>query len=77
VTLGAAAFAVALLAFTGFIDARERFPVSRRQYVPLAVTVIASIPVFLVPPLAYVMTYWAGGGGSKTSRIDEDDSADV
>jgi hypothetical protein len=76
-TLGAAAFAVAMLAITGFIDARAPFPISRRQYIQLAVIVIASIPMYVVPPLAYLMTYWTGGSGSRSSRGEVDEWHDA
>jgi hypothetical protein len=76
-TLGLTALAAGMLALTGHLDARERFPIARRQHLQLAVIVIASILVFLVPPLAYAMTYWAAGGRSISSHPNEDDAYDA
>ncbi|MDH6198804.1 hypothetical protein M2272_005464 [Mycobacterium frederiksbergense] len=59
VTIGGAAFIVAILAFVGYIDSHENFPVARRQYVQLAVVVIASIPLLMLPPIAYALGYYS------------------
>ena len=72
VVIGAAVALVALLAPTGLVDAREGFPVCRHQYLQLVVIVAASIPVFLLPPLAYAVTYWASGGSRRPCASDND-----
>lgn len=58
VTIAATALAATTLALTGYLDARDRFDLGRKQHVQLLITVIASIPVFLVPALAYAVGYY-------------------
>jgi hypothetical protein len=70
-TLGATVFACALLALTGYLDAREGFPIARRQFIQLGLIVIASIPLFLAPPIAYVLLYWTRGGSFRLSYHDD------
>ncbi|MGH3640563.1 MAG: hypothetical protein ACRDUX_16220 [Mycobacterium sp.] len=62
VTIAGGAVVVVLLALVGYVDAREGFPICRGQHVQLALTAIVSIPLFLLPPLAYAATYWGAGG---------------
>lgn len=57
-TLGAGIFAVVMLAFTGYIDSYDGFPIARRRWVQLALIVVSSIPVFLLPPIAYLIGYY-------------------
>ncbi|MCV7282838.1 hypothetical protein H7J88_24690 [Mycolicibacterium flavescens] len=64
-TLGLGAFTVGALALAGHVDARARFALARRQWVPLAIIVTASVPLFLAPPIAYVATFWAAGGSFR------------
>jgi hypothetical protein len=71
-TLGLTALTGGMLALIRHFDACEGFPIARRQFIQLAVIVLSSIPVFLVPPLAYVMTYWAAGGSFRFSYRDKD-----
>ena len=59
-TVGAGLFVAASIAVTGYIDGYEGFSVARRQYVQLVVTTIASIPLLLLPVLAYVTAYLIG-----------------
>lgn len=75
-TLGAAALITASLGIVGHFDMRDRFPVARKQYVPFAVVVVASIPLFLAPVLAYGVTYYWLAGGDAQDR-DSDDADDV
>jgi hypothetical protein len=74
ITLATAGFAATLLAIVGHLDARERYPIARRQFVAFGLLVAASLPVFLVPPLTYVAAYWAAGGSFRLSYrgADED-----
>ncbi|WP_156409171.1 hypothetical protein [Mycobacterium sp. Root265] len=60
-TLGVAALPVVLLAGTGFIDSYDGFPIARRRWVQLALIVVSSIPVFLLPPIAYLIGYYLDG----------------
>ena len=60
-TLGAGVFAVVMLAFTGYLDSYDGFPIARRRWVQLALIVISSIPVFLLPPIAYLIGYYLDG----------------
>lgn len=57
-TLGAGVLTVAMLAFTGYIDSHDGFPIARRRWVQLAAIVVSSIPVFLLPPIAYLIGYY-------------------
>lgn len=57
-TLGISAFAVVMLAVAGYIDHLDGFPIARGQWLQAAVTIVASIPIFLLPPLAYVIAYY-------------------
>jgi hypothetical protein len=41
---------------------------SGRQHPAAAVIMVASIPLFLAPPLAYVVTYFWLGGSSLARR---------
>lgn len=52
------AIAVVVFGLTGYIDARDGFPPARNQRVPAAVALIASIPVLLLPPIAYAIAYY-------------------
>ena len=70
-TIGVTGFVAAVSALVGYLDSHEGWPISRKQYVQLGFIVVASIPVFLLPPLAYVLTYWAGGGRHTSHRDDE------
>lgn len=58
VTIAASALAATTLALTGYLDGRDRFHVGRKQHAQLLIIVIASIPVFLVPVLAYAVGYY-------------------
>lgn len=60
-TLGAGVFAVVLLAGTGYLDSYDGFPIARRRWVQLAMIVVSSIPVFLLPPIAYLIGYYLDG----------------
>ena len=60
-TLGAGVFAVVMLAFTGYLDSYDGFPIARRRWVQLALIVVSSIPVFLLPPIAYLIGYYLDG----------------
>lgn len=60
-TLGVAALPVVLLAGTGYIDSYNGFPIARRRWVQLAMIVVSSIPVFLLPPIAYLIGYYLDG----------------
>lgn len=73
-TLGTAVLASALLGVTGHLDAREEFPIARRQFLQFGLIVIASIPVFLAPPISYVLIYWARGGSFRLSYRDNDEA---
>lgn len=57
-TLAGAALMVVLLAFTGYLDAKDRFAIGRGQRVQLILIVIASVPNFLLPPIAYLIAYY-------------------
>lgn len=70
-TLGLTALVTATIALIGHWDAREHFPVARRQSIQLSVIVVASIPLFLVPPVGYFAAFWAAGGSNKTRQSDE------
>jgi hypothetical protein len=67
-TLGLTAFVTVIFSLIGHWDAREHFPIARRQFIQLSLIVVASIPIFLIPPVAYFATYWAAGGSFKMSR---------
>lgn len=58
----------------GYLDAREGFPVARRQFLQLGLIVVTSIPVFLAPPIAYVLLYWTRGGSFRISSRDDDEA---
>jgi hypothetical protein len=58
VSLSAVTLAVVLFGLTGHIDAKDRFSLARNQRVPAAVAIIASIPVFLLPTIAYAVAYY-------------------
>ncbi|MGV9797805.1 hypothetical protein ACWDTP_07070 [Mycobacterium sp. NPDC003449] len=75
-TLGLAVVISVLLAVTGHLDVRDRFPVARRQFVALGVVAVSSIPIFLSPILAYAVTYYWLAPGSSTRRdeIERDDT---
>jgi len=60
-TLGVAALPVVLLAGTGYIDSYDGFPIARRRWVQLALIVVSSIPVYLLPPIAYLIGYYLDG----------------
>jgi hypothetical protein len=57
-TLGAGVLTVTMLAFTGYIDSYDGFPIARRRWVQLALIVVSSIPVLLLPPIAYLIGYY-------------------
>lgn len=57
-TLGAGALAATMLGFTGYIDSCDGFPIARRRWVQLALVVVSAIPVFLLPPIAYLIAYY-------------------
>ncbi|WP_197378349.1 hypothetical protein [Mycolicibacterium mengxianglii] len=57
------------LAGLGHLDKADGFPVARTQYVPLAVTVAACIPLLLLPVAAYFAAYWAS---PRKSDANED-----
>jgi hypothetical protein len=59
-TIGGGLFVTTVMAFTGYIDAYEGFSVARRQRAQLAFITVASIPLLLLPLLAYAMAYLAG-----------------
>ena len=65
-TVGGGLFVAASIAVTGYIDGYEGFSVARRQYVQLAVITIASIPLLLLPMLAYVAAYLIGRRSTKS-----------
>lgn len=69
-TLGATVLAIVLLAITGYLDAREGSPIARRQFLQLGLIAVASIPVFLAPPIAYALLYWTRGGSFRLSHRD-------
>lgn len=56
--LGAAVLPVVLLAGIGYVDQLDGFPFARGRWLQVAVIVLASIPIFLLPPLAYVIGYY-------------------
>lgn len=60
-TLGVAALPVVLLAGVGYIDSYDGFPIARRRWVHLALIVVSSIPIFLLPPIAYLIGYYLDG----------------
>lgn len=60
-TLGVAALPVVLLAGTGYLDSYDGFPIARRRWVQLGLIVVSSIPVFLLPPVAYLIGYYLDG----------------
>lgn len=60
-TLGAGVLTTAMLAFTGYIDSYDGFPIARRRWVQLALIVVSSIPIFLLPPIAYLIGYYLDG----------------
>jgi len=60
VTIGGALFVAAAAASTGYVDGHDGFPIARRQRVQLAVVTVASLPLFLLPPVCYALTYAAG-----------------
>lgn len=60
-TLGVAALPVVLLAGVGYIDSYDGFPIARRRWVQLALIVVSSIPIFLLPPIAYLIGYYLDG----------------
>jgi hypothetical protein len=70
-TLGTAVLASVLLAISGYLDARQGFPIARRQFLQLGLIIVGSIPVFLAPPIAYVMLYWTRGGSFRLSYDDD------
>ncbi|MGB3480747.1 MAG: hypothetical protein WBB07_00840 [Mycobacterium sp.] len=49
----------AVLVFTGHLDKADGFPVAREHHAPFAITVIACIPLLLLPIAAYFAAYWA------------------
>lgn len=62
-----------MLLVIGHLDARDRFPVARGQFVPFAVVCAASVAAYLIPVAAYGVTYyWLAGGTAP-----DDDSDDV
>ena len=73
-TLGMTILAGVMLSFTGYLDAREGFPIARRQFIQLALIAIASIPVFLAPLISYVLVYWARGGSFRLTYRDNDEA---
>ncbi|RAV18004.1 hypothetical protein DQP55_00465 [Mycolicibacterium sp. GF69] len=74
-TIGLGTFTVAICAMTGYQDVRGDFSVARRQMLQFCLLLIASIPVFLAPPLAYLATYWAAGGSFRLSSRAGDDAS--
>lgn len=60
-TLGAGVLTTAMLAFTGYLDSYDGFPIARRRWVQLALIVVSSIPLFLLPPIAYLIGYYLDG----------------
>lgn len=57
---GGGLFVASSMAFTGYIDAYEGFSIARRQRIQLAITTVASVPLLLVPLLAYAIAYLVG-----------------
>lgn len=57
-TVGIAVLPIVLLAGTGYIDQHDGFPIVRGQWVQAALIVVVSIPIFLLPPLAYAIGYY-------------------
>ena len=57
-TLGVAVVAVVLLAGAGYIDQKDGFSIARGQWLQAALIVVLSIPVFLLPPIAYTIGYY-------------------
>lgn len=75
-TLGLAVLIVILLGVTGHLDVREGFPLARRQLVQLGLVAISTVPIFLTPLLAYVVTYYwltPGGAADRDRQADGDD----
>ncbi|GAT07931.1 hypothetical protein H7I77_20285 [Mycolicibacterium novocastrense] len=73
-TIGLGAFTAVMCALIGLMDARQGFSPARRQFVQFCVLVIASFPMFLIPPLAYLAAYWAAGGSFQLTYRSEDDT---
>lgn len=59
-TLGIAVLPVVLLAGAGYVDQIDGFSITRGQWFQAAVIVLASIPILLLPPLAYAIGYYLG-----------------
>jgi hypothetical protein len=56
-TIFGGALTSGLLAFLGHLDRQAQLPVARQQWVPLAVTAIASLPFLLIPLAIYFAAY--------------------
>jgi hypothetical protein len=72
-TLGCALTAVAALAAVGILDHRDNLPFARGQFGQFALVGFTSIPVFLAPAIAYVVTYyWLSGRGRIDHELSDD-----
>ncbi len=64
-TLGIALLPVVLLAGTGYVDHFDGFLIARGRWFQAAIIVVASVPIFLLPPLTYAIGYYFG----RPSRV--------
>lgn len=71
-TLGIAIFAVVLLASAGYIDQKDGFSIARGRWCQAALIVVASVPTFLLPPLAYAIGYYIDRPRIGAQELDGD-----
>ncbi|MGU3650307.1 hypothetical protein [Mycolicibacterium sp. A43C] len=71
-TLSIAVFVVVLLAVAGYIDQCDGFPITRGQWFQAALIVVVSIPIFLLPPLAYAIGYYIDRPRGGTQELHSD-----
>ncbi|WP_156613849.1 hypothetical protein [Mycobacterium sp. 852002-51961_SCH5331710] len=73
-TIGLGAFTAVICALIGHQDARGGFAFARGQTIQFCVLIVASIPMFLIPPLAYLAAFRAAGGSFRQSHRAGDDA---
>lgn len=69
-------FFAVCLALTGWGDGANGFGLARRQYLPAAILTAASVPLFLIPPLLYLVCFAIGRRHPARRDHDVDASAE-
>ena len=71
-TLGAAGLLVVFFALIGYIDHVDGFPIARGRWLQVTIVVVASIPMFMLPTIAYVIAYYIDTPRRTTEEANHD-----